>query len=411
MPPSKSMAHRLLICAALANGTSQLSGLAFSEDIRATIRALTALGAKVHTTENGDVSVSGMSKPCASFSSQNDVDCGESGSTLRFMIPLFALCGTSSCLSGAARLFERPLSVYESLFQKAGLPFEVSRAQVSFQGPLQAGTFTLCGNVSSQFISGLLFALPLLPQNSVLRITPPFESRDYVELTRSAQAQFGVNSHWRNPLELEIPGGQSYCPCTAEVEGDWSQAGVPAVLAAVCSPLVLKGLKADSKQGDRVILDILARCGAKPRFENGLYHIEPGTSALKSPQRIDLANCPDLGPILCVLALFCEGVTEIYNAGRLREKESDRIASMQEELRKLGANISSTQDCIRIEGNHKLHGAHTKAHNDHRIVMALSVAAVCGKVPVQIDGAQAVCKSWPSFFEDLRAVGIKAEEI
>ncbi len=411
LPPSKSMAHRLLICAALAGGVSRLGGLALSEDIRATIGALEALGATVDFQETGESVVTGACFADENFCPKTDIDCKESGSTLRFMIPLFALSDTPCRLIGAERLLQRPLHVYESLFHNSGLPFTVERTSVSFQGPLQAGSYTLAGNISSQFISGLLFALPLLEQDSVLHITPPFESRDYVQLTRAAQAQFGVQSTWENPFTLHIRGGQRYHPGTAFVEGDWSQAAVPAVLAAVCGPLFLKGLQEDSQQGDRVILDILRRCGAKIVPNHGGYTIQPGEGDLQSPGRIDLANCPDLGPILCVLALFCEGTTEIYNAGRLREKESDRIDCVEQELAKLGAKIYTTQDSIRIEGGHALHRACTQSHNDHRVVMALSAAAVCGKLPLQIEEAQAICKSWPTFFEDLQGIGIQTEEI
>ncbi len=411
LPPSKSMAHRLLICAALANGTSLLSGLSHSEDIRATARALSALGATVKLSDDGNAEVHGVKPDCKMWTPKTDADCAESGSTLRFMIPLFALCAQKQQLSGAERLFERPLHVYQELFKNQNLDFGVNQSHVSFQGPLQAGEFIVAGNVSSQFISGLLFALPLLEKDSVLHITPPFESRDYVELTRSAQAQFGVKSYWKTPHELHIPAGQTYRPCTAAVEGDWSQAAVPAVLGAVLGPLNLTGLKEDSMQGDRVILEILRRCGADIGLEKGVYTIAPGAQPLRAAGRIDLANCPDLGPILCVLALFCSGVTEIYNAGRLRAKESDRIASMEKEISKLGGRITTTQDSIRIEGGQALQSAVTYSHNDHRVVMALSVLSVCAGLDVTIDGAEAISKSWPTFFDDLRELEINVEEV
>ncbi len=411
LPPSKSMAHRLLICAALANGTSTLSGLSLSEDIQATARTLKALGASVSIDEAGCATVQGIGPSYNTICALQGADCGESGSTLRFMIPLFALQSASQHLKGAERLFARPLHVYENLFQSQGLSFEVSRMGVSFEGPLQPGTFTIAGDVSSQFISGLLFALPLLQKDSFLHITKPFESRDYVELTRSAQAQFGVKSHWISPFELHIPGNQTYHPCTAAVEGDWSQAVVPAVLGAVCGPLSLAGLRDDSKQGDRVALEILKQCGANIQHANDIYTVGPGKKPLRAPERIDLSNCPDLGPVLCALALFCEGETEIYNAVRLRAKESDRIASIETEFSKLGACITTTESTIRIKGNQPLHTAHTNSHNDHRVVMALSVAAVCGNIPIQINEAEAICKSWPSFFNDLHNIGVQTEEI
>ena len=411
IPPSKSMAHRLLVCAALAEGTSHIARIDSSEDILATSRGLSALGASVLPAAGG-ATVRGQLPVLDGGGENSVVDCGESGSTLRFLIPLFALKSKTTTLVGAERLFERPLGIYEDIFRAQGLPFAVSRGKLTLNGPLKSGRFQLEGNVSSQFISGLLFALPLLSGNSTIEIAPPFESKAYVELTRQAQACFGVHSSWADSLTLHIPGGQRYRAADAEVEGDWSQAGVPAVLAAVRGPLRVEGLRAGSAQGDRVLLDILGRCGACAGWEEEVLLVGPGQDPLASPGKVDLANWPDLGPILCTLALFCSGTTRFVNAGRLRIKESDRIAAMETELKKLGGRVVSTQDSMTVEGGHPLCGGVTvDAHKDHRVVMALTTAALCAGIEVVIDGAQAVAKSWPSFFEDIERVGAKVEKL
>ncbi|MFR8460543.1 MAG: 3-phosphoshikimate 1-carboxyvinyltransferase [Ruthenibacterium lactatiformans] len=262
------------------------------------------------------------------------------------------------------------------------------------------------GNISSQFISGLLFALPLLSGASVIRITPPFESRSYVDLTLRALADFGVRAAFTDENTIAVPGGQTYRPCAYTVEGDYSQAAFLAVLGAARGGVAVTGLREDSLQGDRAILDILARCGAR------IIRTDDAALFEKSDLRgteIDLADCPDLGPVPMVLGALCKGETVIRNAARLRMKESDRIAAMEQELRKMGAELFSTQDTVTVRGG-ALHGADgLYGHNDHRVVMALAVAAYAAGVPAAIGGAEAVNKSWPDFFETVRALGGKVE--
>lgn len=394
VPPSKSMAHRLLICAHLAGG-APVHNMAASQDIAATKGALAQLRGAV------------AGRPVPPFAAPaQPIDCNESGSTLRFMIPLYALASGDTVFTGAARLFQRPLGPYRDIFAAQGLLFYQDENRLEIGGMLASGEFLLPGDVSSQFISGLLFALPLLAGDSVLRIAPPFESRSYVELTRQAQRLFGVQSQWLDDYTLRVPGGQAYTPAEVAVEGDWSQGAVPAVLAAVTGgDFIIEGLDPGSLQGDRVVVDILRRCGAAASWQGVALRV-CASGGLASPGDIDLADCPDLGPVLCALALFCRGVTRITGAGRLRMKESDRIQSVQQELQKLGGRITSTQDTITIEGGRPLHGAaDTTSHNDHRVVMALCVAALGAGVPVGIGGAEAINKSWPSFFDDLAGLG------
>ena len=401
-PPSKSMAHRLLICAGLAEGRSVIDRVDPSQDVLATARALEALGARVRL-EEGRAVVDG----CGGRLTAPDgpVDCGESGSTLRFFIPLLAGCGRPVRLLGPGRLMQRPQDVYARLFERQGLPFSQTQQELTLCGPLRPGEYRVEGGVSSQFISGLLLALPLLDGDSVLQVTPPFESQSYVALTLRAMADFGVLVRREGNIFF-IPGNQRYRPRNGAVEGDASQAAFPAVLGAVKGGITVTGLREDSCQGDRVIFDILRRCGA------GMTAVPGGWRFEKQPLRavdIDLADCPDLGPILMVLGLFCEGETVIRNAGRLRVKESDRIAAMQQEVEKLGGRIEAEGGTVRVRGA-SLHGAPDLAgHNDHRVVMALTVAALAADVPVCIQEAEAVRKSWPDFFARMQQLGAEVK--
>ena len=402
-PPSKSMAHRAVLCAALATGSSHITNLEFSKDISATLAAAGQLCARV-TTGPADAVVEGLGRFAPLTA---PVDCCESGSTLRFLIPLASLTGQSITFVGRGRLMERPQSVYETLYREQHLHFEQANGQLTVAGSLRSGEYTLAGNVSSQFISGLLFALPLLAGDSTLHLIPPVESRSYIEMTRAAQAAFGVTSHWLDDTTLCIPGGQQYHPCDYIVEGDYSQAAFLAVLGAVKGGITLTGLAAGTLQGDAAILDILRRCGAKfTRTEAGLVFEQAPLHGVD----IDLADCPDLGPVLMVLGLLCEGTTVIRNAERLRIKESDRIAAMEAELRACGGVLSSEGGTITVQGcKPRLHApeAPLSGHNDHRVVMSLTVLALAADIPLAINEAEAVQKSWPHFFDALKPLGVE----
>ncbi len=402
-PPSKSMAHRAVLCSALAKGTSHIENLEFSKDISATLAAAGQLCARVESGP-ADVLVEGLGHFRPVF---GPVDCCESGSTLRFLIPLASLTGQSITFVGRGRLMERPQSVYETLYREQNLHFEQANGQLTVAGSLRSGEYTLAGNVSSQFISGLLFALPLLAGDSTLHLIPPVESRSYIEMTRAAQAAFGVTSHWLDDTTLCIPGGQQYHPRDYIVEGDYSQAAFLAVLGAVNGGITLTGLAAETLQGDAAILDILRRCGAKfTRTEAGLVFEQAPLHGVD----IDLADCPDLGPVLMVLGLLCEGTTVIRNAERLRIKESDRIAAMEAELRACGGVLSSEGGTITVQGcKPRLHApeAPLSGHNDHRVVMSLTVLALAADIPLAINEAEAVQKSWPHFFDALKPLGVE----
>ncbi len=402
-PPSKSMAHRAVLCAALADGESRLTGLAHSQDIDATLAAAAALGAQVEAGESWAriAGAAPLQAPAA------PVDCCESGSTLRFLIPLAALTGRPVAFTGRGRLMQRPQSVYQELFASQGLRFEQEGDTLTVAGPLRPGCFSLAGDVSSQFISGLLFALPLLDGDSRLCLKPPVESRSYIEMTRASQSRFGVSSAWLDEYTLAVPGGQAYRPRDMAIEGDWSQAAFPAALGVLAGDVTVTGLEPGTLQGDAVILDILRRCGGRAEAVPGGVRFQK--SALHGT-KIDLADCPDLGPILMALGLLCEGETVIANAGRLRLKESDRIAAMEQELRKLGGRIESDGGTVTVRRS----ALHAPAgplwgHNDHRVVMSLTVLATAAGLPVQIDGAEAVAKSWPGFFAAVRQLGVEVQ--
>lgn len=404
VPPSKSMAHRTLICAALAEGESVIENLAFSQDIEATIRGLTAFGAAVERVGDSTVRVKGMGWPKAPA---EPIDCGESGSTLRFLIPLAALAGKPVRFVGHGRLMERPQNVYAEIFAQKGVKFSHTAEEIFVDGMLPAGEYTVDGSVSSQFITGLLLALSLLKEPSTLTVKPPFESASYVALTCAAMADCGVHLQ-QNGNTFSIKGDEKYISKNLKVEGDWSQAAFFAVPGSIAGGISVRGLRADSLQGDRVVLEILRRCGARFQEENGVYSFEK--SALTAAE-IDLADCPDLGPVLMAMALFCEGETHFINAGRLRIKESDRIAAMESEIRKMGGVIRSTQDEVFVTGG-PLYSANLDSHNDHRIAMAMAAASMASGVPVVIDDAQAVRKSYANFWDDAASLGaqVKCDE-
>lgn len=403
-PPSKSMAHRAVLCAGLAKGLSRIHHLEYSQDISATLAGVAQGCAAVHC-EGDTARIEGY----GGFATMiRPVFCGESGSTLRFFIPVFSLTGQKVCFTGAGRLFARPMGVYKTIFEGQRLDFVQTEQDITIRGSLCPGEYEVPGNVSSQFISGLLFALPLLHRDSRIRILPPFESRSYVELTLAVMQDFGVKVQWsrQEPDTLLIPGGQCYRNRDYTVEGDYSQAAFFAVLGALRGGITVTGLRPDSRQGDRAILDILRNCGAKFTQKGDSVSFEKSTL---SAADIDLADCPDLGPVLMVLGCFCKGRTHIANAGRLRLKESDRIDAMEAELAKFGARISSTENDIYIEGGPLQAPGLLQGHNDHRVVMSLAVCALGAGLTAVIDDAQAVRKSWPDFFGVLEQTGAQTE--
>ena len=380
-PPSKSMAHRLLICAALAEGESLVRGVARSEDILATEDCLSALGAFL-SREGSSVRVRGCDPRKAGSAT---LRCRESGSTLRFMIPLCLLSGSLMRLEGSETLLSRPLSVYEDLCRERGLTLEKSSGGLLVQGRLASGNFAVPGNISSQFITGLLFALPLLPGDSVIRLIPPVESRSYLSLTLQALHDAGIGVRWADENTLTVPGSASFRPLDTSVEGDYSNAAFFEALNRIGGEVTVTGLREDSLQGDRVYRDFF------PRLSEG-------------PAELDLSDCPDLAPVLFALAALCRGAV-FTGTRRLRIKESDRGAAMAHEMAKFGAALILEENRITVPAG-PLHAPAEPldSHNDHRIAMALSL--LCTRTGGEIQGAEAVRKSFPDYWEKLQSLGI-----
>ena len=403
IPPSKSLAPRAIICACRAPGRSVISNIDYSVDIRATIEGMRHLGASIKEDKD-TLFIDGIE----TFQYDGDVvNCHESGSTLRFFLPLFSLTGKRATFSGSKRLIERPQNVYEMLFQEQGIDFVRTYPNIIIDGRLKPGELSLKGNVSSQFITGLLFALPLLEADSKIHIEPPFESRSYVDLTIQMLKRFQIIVEYEDAYTLAIKGNQQYQPTDVLVEGDYSQLVFWASLGVLNHSVETHGLDLHSLQGDKKTIDIFQSMNAGIKVLDDGYQFCPGTL---NGTVIDLNDCPDLGPILFSLATQANGKTTFQNAGRLRIKESDRIEAMETELKKLGCSISSTFGTVTITGPVKLQGNVTlHGHNDHRIVMALSILATIADEPITIDDAQAISKSYPGFFKDLASCGIFIE--
>lgn len=404
MPPSKSAAHRAILCAALADGISVLRPIALSNDISATIACVKALGTTV-TLDGDTLTIDGRT----TFNQKKaELDCGESGSTLRFMIPVAAVGSVNARFIGHGRLPQRPIGIYLDCLPNAGvvcrteggLPLEIS-------GTLQGGTFEIPGNVSSQFITGLLLALPLADTDSTVVLTSPLESSSYVDMTVDIMKAFGVNvaatqNGWK------IKGNQRYIPQNYAVEGDWSQAAFFLAAAAMGGSITIDNLNPDSKQGDKACAELFARFGSKISWNGNKI---TATQDTLHGIEINAENIPDLVPILACTAAVCDGKTVITGAARLRIKESDRLAAITEGLSALGADITELPDGLVINGRPQLHGGNVNGFNDHRIVMALAVTAIKATEPVTVSDKESINKSYPDFFEDYIKLGGNAHVI
>lgn len=412
--PSKSASHRAVMMAALAKGETELSPLQLSRDIEATLACAQALGLTAQArilphALPGFVTARISGGQQAAVGETRVLDCGESGSTLRFFIPL-ALDGRGPVrFVGHGRLMQRPLDVYEEMFRPLGVRWERTEDSLTVEGRLQSGQYFLRGDVSSQFITGLLLALPQLAGNSVIRITTQLESRAYVELTRRVQAMFGIESFWKDAQTLIVPGGQRpISPGRAHVESDWSHAAFYLTAGCLSSagPLMLHGLDLGSAQGDRAIVDILRGMGAIINRQGDVLTVCP--SRLRACD-VDASQIPDLVPILAVAMAAADGESRITGAARLRIKESDRLSAMCAALTACGADVTERPDGLIIRGGKPLHGAAIDGCNDHRIVMAMAVASVLASGDLTISDAEAVSKSAPAFWEEFTALGGHAQ--
>ena len=377
VPPSKSVSHRMLICGALSEN-STIRNLANNDDISATLSGLANLGAVYHKNDDSSLTIGGLK-----FNGETVIDCNESGSTIRFLIPLALLSENKVKFIGAERLLKRPMGIYEDICKKQGLTYVHTDSSITVCGKLKSDNFVVPGNISSQFITGLLFALPLLKNDSTIEITDKFESKSYIDITIDVMKKFGVIIEWICDNKLYIKGGQKYNSCDVCVEGDWSAAAFWYGLNAIGGKVEINELNKDSYQGDKVCVDILKN--------------------INEPQ--DLSDCPDLAPILFAVAA-AKGGGRFEGTKRLQLKESDRAGAMRDELGKFGASVIINDNSVDI----KCVGINPPkevlyAHNDHRIAMALAV--LCTLTGGEIEGYSAVSKSYPSFFEELSKLGIK----
>lgn len=391
IPASKSVAHRMLICAALADGQSQIKGLNYSKDIEATILAMSELSAEFPVGQH-------CSNIQHVFGTQNIpekaiIDCNESGSTLRFIIPIAAALGVETEFHGRGRLPQRPIDIYIRELSKHGITFDYHNTMpFTMSGQLTSGVYEIEGNVSSQFITGLLFALPLVEGDSEIVLTSHLESRPYVDITTDILERFGI-SIAETENGFKIKGGQKYTPHDECVEGDYSQAAFFYVANALGSEIEIGNLNHDSVQGDKKIIDIISKIKRDGFFE------------------ADCSDIPDLVPVLAVLASFGEKKSVIYNAERLKIKESNRLETTAALINNIGGDVEITDDGLIIRPTKNMNGGIVDSYGDHRIVMAAAVAALRCDGNVTIKGAEAVKKSYPNFFDDYKNLGGKADVI
>ena len=401
--PSKSHAHRLLLCAALCRESTLLHIPAPSVDILVTMDCLRALGCKIDSLPGGDFRLT----PPEHFSPSPALFCRESGSTLRFLLPVAAALGVEARFSGEGRLPERPLEPLLTQLMEHGAAFSAPILPFTLSGKLKGGVFTLPGDVSSQYITGLLLAAPLMEEGCEIVLTSPLQSAPYVEMTLSAMAQFGVMVE-RTSQGFLVPPGQHYqSPGPVTAEGDWSGAAFFLCAGALGGPVTVSGLAPCSSQGDKAVADILRDMGAILSWDGDALTVSRG--ALRAVT-VDSAPIPDLIPVLALTAVFCEGESRFTNAGRLRLKESDRLSAICRMIEDLGGTAFCEGDTLIVRGG-ILRGGTVHSGGDHRMAMAAAVAACLCRQPVIIRQAQAVDKSYPSFWEEYNKRGGKAHEL
>lgn len=390
-PSSKAYSQRMIIAAALADGVSEISNITVSNDISVSAAAMEALGANIFS-EDGVFTVKGIKTP----QQKAEIDCCESGATLRFVIPIAAALGTESAFLGRAKLPQRPITPYLREFPQKGVTFEPQGGlPLHMTGKLTAGEYRMEGDISSQFITGLLYALPLCQGNSVVKMTSHLQSKPYVDMTISALKNFGITIEETEKdglPEYHVQGGQKYRPCNVSVEGDYSQAAFFYVAAALGSEIEIKNLDPNTAQGDKAIVDIINSCGKEMK-----------------PFTADVGDIPDLVPILTVLGCFTKGTSRIVNAARLKIKESDRLNDVARQLNAIGGKVTAGDDFLEMQPIEKFTGGTVDSCHDHRIVMSAAIAALSSDAPVIIKGAEAVNKSYPGFFDDLGSLGGRFE--
>lgn len=423
VPPSKSFAHRAIICASLSDGKSVIKNVELSDDIKATLNAMKSLGIE-YNVEGTNIEINGINyekkfnikdkerkiKSIEENLKYNEimvnnekinnkkiiVNCNESGSTLRFLIPIVASLGYKCRFEMRGNLGKRPLDIYYNIFEQNNIMYEKGENYLEIEGNLNAGEYEIPGNISSQFITGMIFALSMKKEDSIIKIVNKIESKSYIDITLECLKDFGISVENNEYKTFYIKGNQKYIAREYYIEGDFSQGAFFLCANAMGSSINVIGLKDDSAQGDKVVIDILKRM-KKDRLESTI---------------IDASDCPDIIPILSVCAAFADGNTNIVNAKRLRIKECDRLSAIKEELSKLGACIEEKEDSLIIKGsnNHKLRGnCELYSHKDHRICMMLSIASTICEKEIIIKDIECVSKSYPRFFNDFKKLGAKFE--
>lgn len=399
VPSSKSVLHRAVICACLSDEKSVITNVKLSDDIKATINAVNAMGRYAHY-ESNTITAGGALHTDAKII----IDCGESGSTLRFLLPIAGALGLNAEFTGKGRLPERPLNEYMYILAMHGMdltPLSDKNLPLSTGGKLLSGLYNVRGNISSQYITGLLLSLPLLDGDSVIEIKSGLESKGYVDLTIDILKHYGVNIA-EEANKYYIKGGQRYKACDYKAEGDYSSAAFFLCAGALGGDVSVSGLNINSKQGDKEIIDILKRFGANVTVSDDTVRVNGGE--LKGIE-IDASQIPDLVPVLASVGAYAKGATIIKNAARLRLKESDRLSAMAQNLKKIGADVRELPDSLIINGSAVLKGGNADGFNDHRIVMAMSIAALRTENGINISGSESINKSYPEFFSDFLRLG------
>lgn len=401
IPPSKSLSHRSIIAAGLADGISNVDNIIQSNDIIATVNCMELINTEASYSDNkyiikgNDGNFDVISSPI--------FQCNESGSTLRFMIPIGTLVNKPVEFAGKGKLTTRPLDPFFKIFNEQNIEYSYDDSlPLKVDGTLRPGIFNIRGDISSQFITGLMYTLPLLAGDSIINITTNLESKGYLDLTMDVLDQFGVDIQNNDYKQFIIKGNQKYKNQDYRVEGDYSQVAFWIVAGLIGGSITCEDMRFDSKQGDREVLDIVKRMGAALTFSEDAINVEKSETVATV---IDGSQCPDIIPVLTVLAAVSKGETKIINASRLRIKECDRLKAISEELNALGADITELEDGLIIRGKEKLKGGYVKGWNDHRIVMSLAVASLVCEEPVFIQGSDAITKSYPHFFEQFRELG------
>lgn len=413
IPPSKSYSHRAIIAAALATSNkdkevSRIDNLKYSVDITTTTEIMENWGANIEIGEDFEIikGNSGIVNPKDEYT-----QCNESGSTIRFLIPIGLSNNNKIVFDGKGKLVERPLDSYYKIFDEQGIKYSNNNGwlPLNVDGQLKSGKYEIEGNISSQYITGLLYALPLLNGDSELKINKTLESKGYIDLTLEILEMSGIKVVNNNYKSFFIKGNQKYNPFDYVIEGDYSQVAFWIVAGILGSEIKCLHVKKDSLQGDREIIEIVQRMGANVEIFDDYIIVKPSQTY---GTVIDISQCPDIGPILTVLAALSKGETKIINAERLRIKESDRITSIKTELNKLGANVEEVGDSLVINGVERLTGsAELSAWNDHRIAMSLAIASIKCDGEIVIDEAESVKKSYPHFWEDFKKMGGDVEKI